>query len=90
MMTADDWEDADIDGLLQQCGIAQRDLGLNLAGRRVPDLMLAARGRVVADDEMVNLAHFARFSCRLFARCHFKFMQTRMNFAVITCKYARS
>ena len=46
-----------IDGLLQECRITQRDLGLDLASGGVPDLVLAGGGGAVADDEMVNLTH---------------------------------
>ena len=46
-----------IDGLLQQRGIAQRDFGLDLARRGVPDLVLASGGGAVPGDEMVDLAH---------------------------------
>ncbi len=41
----------------KQRGITQRDFGLDFAGRRVPDGVLAGRGGAVADNEMVDLTH---------------------------------
>ncbi len=43
--------------LIKQGSIAQRNFGLNLARRRVPDLVLAGGSRAVAGNEMVNLTH---------------------------------
>ena len=46
------------DRAVEQRGIAQRDFGLDFAGRRVPDLVLARSGAACsADDEMVYLTH---------------------------------